>query len=256
MSPDTASTSSGPPLAGKTVLITGAARRIGATIARTLHEAGANIVLHYRSSADEANELAASLDKARRGSVVTAQCDLLATAKLPALIRAATQAFGQLDMLINNASTFYPTAVGEITEQAWDDLMGSNLKAPLFLTQAAAPALRLAHGQVLNIVDIHGMRPLRRYPVYSAAKAGLIMLTKALAKELAPLIRVNAVAPGPVMWPSDVDNELKHNIINKTLLKRPGSPEDVARAVLFFATQAPYVTGQILAIDGGRSVDY
>jgi pteridine reductase len=242
------------PLAGKTVLITGAARRIGATIARTLHESGANIVLHYRSSADDAMALATSLEKARRGSVVTVQCDLLATAKLPALIKSATQAFGQLDVLINNASTFYPTAMGDITEQAWDDLMGSNLKAPLFLTQAAAPALRLSQGQVLNIVDIHGMRPLRRYPVYSAAKAGLIMLTKALAKELAPSIRVNAVAPGPVMWPTDVDDELKHDIINKTLLKKPGSPEDIARAVLFFVAQAPYVTGQILAIDGGRSV--
>jgi len=242
------------PLSGKTVLITGAARRIGATIARTLHDAGANLVLHYRSSADEAMALAAALDKNRRGSVATVQGDLLATARLPGLVRSALQAFGQLDVLINNASTFYPTPVGEITEQMWDDLLGSNLKAPLFLSQAAAPALRLSQGQILNIVDIHGMRPLRRYPVYCAAKAGLIMLTQALAKELAPLVRVNAVAPGPVMWPSDVDDELKQHIVDKTLLKRPGSPEDIARAVLFFVSQAPYVTGQILAIDGGRSV--
>lgn len=243
-----------PPLAGKTVLITGAARRIGATIARTLHDAGANIVLHYRTSANDATALAASLDQVRRGSVVTVQCDLLATTRLPSLVKSATQAFGQLDVLINNASTFYPTTMGDITEQAWDDLLGSNLKAPLFLTQAAAPSLRLTRGQVLNIVDIHGLRPLRRYPVYCAAKAGLVMLTKALAKELAPLIRVNAVAPGPVMWPSDVDDELKRHIVDKTLLKRPGSPEDIARAALFFISQAPYVTGQILAIDGGRSV--
>jgi len=245
-----------PPLAGKTVLITGAARRIGATIAQTLHDAGANLVLHYRSSVSEATELAASLDQRRRGSVATVQADLLNTAKLPALVKSATQAFGQLDMLINNASTFYPTAMGEITEHAWDDLLGSNLKAPLFLSQAAAPALRLAHGQILNIVDIHGMRPLRRYPVYSVAKAGLIMLTKALARELAPLIRVNAVAPGPVMWPDDANDELKHKIIDRTLLKRPGSSEDIARAVLYFASQAPYVTGQILAVDGGRSVGW
>ena len=164
-------------LTGKTVLITGAARRIGAAIARKLHEAGANLVLHYRSSSDEASALAASLDEARRGSVATVQGDLLQTARLPQLVRSASQAFGQLDVLINNASTFYPTPVGEITEQAWDDLLGTNLKAPLFLSQAAAPALRLTHGLVLNIVDIHGMRPLRRYPVYSVAKAGLIMLT-------------------------------------------------------------------------------
>jgi pteridine reductase len=243
-------------LNGKTVLITGAARRIGATIARTLHEAGANLVLHYNRSATEAHELAASLDQARRGSVVTVQADLLATAKLPQLVKSASEAFGQLDILINNASTFYPTMMGDITEHAFDDLLGTNLKAPLFLSQAAAPALRLTHGLVLNIVDIHGMRPLRRYPVYSVAKAGLIMLTKALARELAPLVRVNAVAPGPVMWPDDVDSEMQRHIIDRTLLKQPGSPEDIARAVLFFASQAPYVTGQILAVDGGRSVGW
>jgi pteridine reductase len=243
-------------LNGKTVLITGAARRIGATIARTLHEAGANLVLHYNRSATAASELAASLDQARRGSVLTVQADLLATAQLPQLVKSASDAFGQLDILINNASTFYPTTMGDITEQAYDDLLGTNLKAPLFLSQAAAPALRLTHGLVLNIVDIHGMRPLRRYPVYSVAKAGLIMLTKALAREFAPLVRVNAVAPGPVMWPDDVDTEMKRHIIDRTLLKQPGSPEDIARAVLFFASQAPYVTGQILAVDGGRSVGW
>jgi pteridine reductase len=241
-------------LAGKTVLITGAARRIGAAIARTLHEAGANLVLHYRRSSDDAAALAASLNQSRRGSVATVQGDLLQTALLPQLVQSASQAFGRLDVLINNASTFYPTTVGEITEQAWDDLLGTNLKAPLFLSQAAAPALRLTQGLVLNIVDIHGMRPLKRYPVYSAAKAGLIMLTKALARELAPSVRVNAVAPGPVMWPDDVDDELKAKIIERTLLKQPGSPDDIARAALFFAADAPYVTGQILAVDGGRSV--
>lgn len=243
-------------LSGKTVLITGGARRIGAVLARALHEAGANIVLHYNRSAAEANELAASLDKVRRGSVVTVHADLLDTARLPQLVKSANQAFGQLDVLINNASTFYPTNFGEITEPAYEDLLGTNLKAPLFLAQAAAPALRLSQGLVLNIVDIHGMRPLRRYSVYSVAKAGLIMLTKALARELAPLVRVNAVAPGPVMWPTDLDSELQHHIIDRTLLKRPGSPEDIARAVLFFASEAPYVTGQILAVDGGRSVGW
>jgi pteridine reductase len=243
-------------LSGKTVLITGAARRVGAELARTLHAAGANIVIHYRSSAEEATAVATALEKTRAGSVATIQGDLLATARLPQLIKSATQAFGQLDILINNASTFYPTPMGEITEHAWEDLLGTNVKAPLFLAQAAAPALRLTHGLVLNIVDILGMRPLRRYPAYSIAKAGLIMLTKALARELAPLVRVNAVAPGPVMWPDDVDEEMKHMIVDRTLLKRPGSPDDIARAVLFFAADAPYVTGQILAVDGGRSVGW
>jgi pteridine reductase len=243
-------------LAGKTVLITGAARRVGATLASKLHAAGANLVLHYRTSAVEARELAAILNRERTDSAALVQADLLQTAQLHTLVEAATRTFGKLDILINNASTFYPTPVGEITEQAWDDLIGSNLKAPLFLSQAAAPALRATRGLILNIADIHGMRPLRNYSAYSAAKAGLIMLTKALARDLAPEVRVNAVAPGPVMWPSDVDEELKHKIVDKTLLKRPGSPDDIARAVMFFAAEAPYVTGQILPVDGGRSVGW
>lgn len=243
-------------LTGKTVLITGAARRIGAQIARALHEAGANLMLHYRSSADEANRLSAEFNDARPRSAAVIQADLLQTARLPALVEATQKTFGGIDLLINNASSFYPTPVGEITEEAWDDLVGSNLKAPLFLSQAAVPALRQSRGLIINIADIHGIRPLRRYPVYSAAKAGLIMLTKSLARELGPEIRVNAVAPGPVMWPEDADNELQEKIIDKTLLKRPGSPQDVARAVLFFATEAPYITGQILAVDGGRSVGW
>ncbi|HEY8509377.1 MAG TPA: pteridine reductase [Steroidobacteraceae bacterium] len=244
-------------LAGKSVLITGAARRVGATIVRELHAAGANVLLHYRSSADDAKALARELNAIRSGSVVTFQADLLEIDRLGALVDAATRAFGQLDLLINNASTFYPTPIGEITPGHWEDLVGTNLKVPLFLSQAAAPALRLSRGLILNIVDIHGMRPLRRYAVYSVAKAGLIMLTKALARELAPHVRVNGIAPGPVLWPEDgADRELQHKIIDRTLLKRAGSPEDVARAVLFFAVEAPYVTGQILAVDGGRSVGW
>jgi pteridine reductase len=244
-------------LAGKSVLITGAARRVGATVVRQLHAAGANVLVHYRSSADEAGALARELNAIRRGSVETFQADLLQTDRLGALVEAATRAFGQLDVLINNASTFYPTPVGEITHAHWEDLVGTNLKVPLFLSQAAAPALRLSRGLILNIVDIHGMRPLRRYPVYSVAKAGLIMLTKSLARELAPHVRVNGIAPGPVLWPEDgADKELQHKIIDRTLLKRGGAPEDVARAVLFFAAEAPYITGQILAVDGGRSVGW
>jgi pteridine reductase len=244
-------------LAGRTVLITGAARRVGATLARKLHGAGANVVIHFRKSTDEAAQLARELEAERPGSTAFVQADLLELGALPGVVDGAIRAFGQLDILVNNASTFYPTTIGEISERHWDDLVGTNLRAPLFLAQAAAPSLRITHGLILNIADIHGMRPLKRYPVYSVAKAGLIMLTKALAREMAPHIRVNAIAPGPVMWPEDgTDKELQQKIVEKTLLKRAGSPEDVARAALFFATEAPYLTGQILAVDGGRSVGW
>ena len=245
-----------PILSGQAVLVTGAARRVGAAIARALHASGASVVLHYRSSLDEATRLAAELNAVRAQSAVTVRADLNQIACLPELARTAATAFGRLDILVNNASSFYPTPLGAIDEHAFDDLIGSNLKGPLFLAQAAAPFLRQAQGLLLNIVDIHGLRPLRGYPVYSIAKAGLIMLTKSLARELAPEVRVNAVAPGPVMWPEDADRELQEKIISRTLLKRPGSPADVAKAVVFFATAAPYVTGQILATDGGRSVGW
>jgi pteridine reductase len=245
---------SDPGLKGRTALVTGGARRVGACIVRGLHAAGANVVLHYRSSADDAAELARELNGVRPGSTILAECDLLETAQLPALVKVAADAFGGLDVLVNNASTFYPTPVGDITAIDWDDLIGSNLKAPLFLAQAAAPLLKDARGLIVNLADIHGIKPLRRYPVYSVAKAGLIMLTKSLARELGPHVRVNAIAPGPIMWPEDgLDKELQEKIIDRTALKRLGSPEDVARACLFFATEAPYVTGQILAVDGGRS---
>lgn len=238
-------------------MITGGARRVGAVLARKLHAAGANIVLHYRRSASEARALAKELNSARPGSATLLQADLLHTASLRPLIAAGVRAFGRLDVLINNASSFYPTPIGEITERHWLDLLGTNLKAPLFLSQAAAPALRRTRGLILNLADIHGMRPLRRYTTYCVAKAGLIMLTKSLARELGPQIRVNAIAPGPVMWPADgADAALKRKIIDRTLLKRIGSPDDIARAALFFCTEAPFVTGQILAVDGGRSVGW
>lgn len=244
-------------LSGKTVLVTGAARRVGASLSKAFHAKGANVVLHYRNSAEEAAQLAGELESARPGSVATVQSDLLDIARFGALIASATGAFGQLDILVNNASSFYPTPVGEITESQWNDLIGSNLKAPLFLAQAAASALHLSRGLIINIADIHGMRPLRRFPVYSVAKAGLIMLTKSLARELAPHVRVNAIAPGPVMWPeAGADRDLQSKVIEHTLLRRAGTPEDVARAALFFATEAPYVTGQVLAVDGGRSVGW
>jgi pteridine reductase len=244
-------------LTGKTALVTGAARRVGAVIARVLHGAGANVVIHYRSSAEDAARLAGELDAARAGSVSLVEGDLLDEPELTALVRAAAEAFGGLDILVNNASSFYPTPVGDITGLDWDDLIGTNLKAPLFLAQAAYPQLRERRGLIINLADIHGMRPLRRYPVYSIAKAGLIMLTRALARELGPQVRVNAVAPGPVMWPEEgLDPALQANITQLTALKRTGSAADVARACLFFASEAPYVTGQVLAVDGGRSIGW
>jgi pteridine reductase len=244
-------------LRGKTALVTGAARRVGGAIARALHAAGANVVLHYRSSADDAAALERELNVARAGSAKSAEADLLEVAQLPALVAVATHGFGGLDILVNNASSFYPTPVGDITAIDWDDLIGTNLKAPLFLAQAAAPALHQAKGLIINLADIHGIRPLRRYPVYSIAKAGLIMLTRSLARELGPHVRVNAVAPGPVLWPEDgLDQALQADITSRTALKRMGAPEDVARACVFFATEAPYVTGQVLAVDGGRSIGW
>jgi pteridine reductase len=244
------------PLAGKVALVTGGARRVGAQIVRTLHGAGAAVLVHRHRSRTDADALIAELDARRPGSAHAFALDLLDTARLPTLIEAAEQRFGRLDILVNNASTFYPTPLGAITEAHWDDLVGSNLKAPLFLSQAAAPLLRRTQGLILNIVDIHGMRPLRQHPVYGVAKAGLIMLTRSLARELGPEVRVNAIAPGPVMWPEDGSAEpaRREKIVSRTLLKRSGSADDIARAALFFAADAPFVTGQVLPVDGGRSV--
>ena len=243
------------PLTDKVVLITGAARRIGAVLTRAFHERGARVAIHYRGSADAARQLATELNEVRPDSALTCAadlCDLAAVAALPATVIGA---FGRLDILVNNASTFYPTPVGEITAAQFDDLVGTNLRAPLFLAQAAAPELRLRQGLIINLADIHGLRPLKRHPVYSAAKAGLVMLTRALARELGPQVRVNAIAPGPVLWPAGgIDPELRKRIVARTALKRGGSPQDVAGAAIFFATEAPFVTGEVLAIDGGRSL--
>ena len=242
-------------LTGKTVLITGGARRVGASIARTLHGAGANLVVHYRNSGNDAEALAAELNVSRPDSAALFQADLLQVEKLPALVEFAVRRFGSLDVLVNNASTFYPTKIGEITPQAWDDLVGTNLKVPLFLAQAAAAALKRSSGLIINIVDIHAMRPLRDYTVYCSAKAGLHMVTRSLAKELGPEIRVNGISPGPVLWPEQGGDEAaRRKIIQRTILQRMGTPEDIARTALFFAASAPFITGQILAVDGGRSV--
>lgn len=238
-------------------LITGGAKRLGASIARALHNEGANIVIHYRNSQAAAAELVQELNLQRAHSAQALAADLLNIRELSPLIDQTVELFGRLDLLVNNASAFYATPMGTITEHHWDELVGSNLKAPLFLAQAAAPHLRRTQGLILNMVDIHAQRPLPEHCVYSVAKAGLVALTKSLARELGPEIRVNAIAPGPVLWPElDISSTLKAEIISKTVLKRPGSPQDVARAAVFFAKDAPYVTGQILAIDGGRSIGW
>jgi pteridine reductase len=242
-------------LRDRVLLITGGARRVGAQIARTLHGAGASVLLHYRTSATAAKVLAAELNKKRAGSVAIHGADLQREDAPAAIVAAALREFGRIDILINNASAFYPTPVGEITTAQWDDLFSSNVKAPLFLSQAAAPSLRAQRGLIINIVDIHGLRPLRGHPVYSSAKAALAMLTRALALELGPEIRVNGIAPGPILWPEGaMDDALKNEIIAKTALKRHGTPRDVARTALFLAQDAPYITGQIIAVDGGRSI--
>ena len=240
---------------GKTVLVTGAAKRVGRSIALELHAAGANIMVHYRSATAEAEALAVELNTARPGSARCLQTNLLDIEALSMLVARTVAHFGRLDALVNNASSFFATPLGEIDLAVWDDLIGSNLKAPLFLTQAAAPHLKAAHGAVVNITDIHAERPLAGYPVYCAAKAGLLGLTRALAIELAPEVRVNAVAPGPILWPDDgvFDSKMQDGIVAHTLLKRPGSPQDIARAVRFLLDDASYVTGQVINVDGGRT---
>ena len=242
-------------LHGRTALVTGGAKRLGAAIVRALHARGANVLLHHRGSADAARALATELNATRANSVALHAADLLDVAALPGIVDAAVDSFGRLDVLVNNASTFYPTPVGAITPAQWDDLTGTNLRAPLFLSQAAAPHLRATRGCIVNLIDIHALRPLRKHPVYCAAKAGLWMLTQSLARELAPEIRVNGVAPGPMLWPEGPMNaDVQAQIVERTALKRIGSPEDIAKAVLFFVADAPYVTGQVLPVDGGRTV--
>lgn len=244
-------------LDGKVVLITGAARRIGASIGRRLHAEGANVVIHYRGSADEARALCEELNTARDNSAMSLQADLGDVEALPKLIADAAAWYGRLDALVNNASSFYPTPVGTISADDWDDLLGANLKAPLFLSQAALMALREAHGAIVNIVDIHAQRPLKDHAVYGAAKAGLAMLTRSLAKDLAPEVRVNGVSPGAILWPeNDVSDASKDAILQQIPVGRIGDPSDIAGCVLYLIRDAGYVTGQIIAVDGGRSIGW
>src|SRR3989442_2531184 len=243
-------------LSGKVVLVTGGAKRVGAAIARRLHREGANLMLHYRGSEREAKALRGELNAARADSVALVQADRLDIAGLPEIVRNTVNRFERLDALVNNASTFFPTPVGEMTQATWESLIGANLRAPLFLAQAAAPHLKKAGGTIVNITDIHAERPLKNYVVYSVAKAGLVGLTRSLARELAPEVRVNAVAPGPILWPDDdaFDELSRQRIISHTPLKREGTPEDIAKAVYFLLAEATYVTGETINVDGGRHI--
>jgi pteridine reductase len=243
---------------GKVVLVTGGAKRVGAAICRRLHAAGANIVIHYRSSLYEGLALRAELNELRENSAFCVQADLLDVVALKQLIEVAINCFGQLDALVNNASSFYATPLDQVNELHWNDLMGTNLRAPLFLAQAAAEELRRRHGTIVNIADIHSDRPMQKHVLYSAAKAGLVALTKGLAQELAPQVRVNAVSPGVIIWPEDEewqDEEVRRKIVEHTLLKREGNPDDIARTVQFLIADAPYITGQVISVDGGRSIN-
>jgi len=243
---------------GKAILVTGGAKRVGAAICRRLHASGARLAIHYRSSAEEALALRDELNALRPDSAEIFQADLLDINVLPQLVNDVIGKLGHLDALVNNASSFYATPLTGIDEAQWHDLIGTNLKAPLFLAQAAAPELRRRHGCIVNIVDIHAERPMHGHLLYSAAKAGLVALTKGLAQEMAPQVRVNAVAPGVIIWPENEawqDQEQRRKIVAHTLLKREGEPDDIARTVQFLIADAPYITGQVISVDGGRSIN-
>lgn len=238
-------------------LVTGSAQRIGAETVKRLHNESYSIILHYRNSSAAAEKLMAELNVIRSDSAKMFQADLNDFNDIQQLSKSALDAFGRVDLLVNNASSFYPTEVGTVDEAIWHDLMSSNLKAPFFLSQALAPALKASNGAIINLIDIHADRPLKVHPVYCMAKAGLAMMTKSLAKELGPNVRVNGVAPGAILWPeqsgemSDAD---KVAILERVPLGRAGEPADIANTIVFLATKAPYISGQIIAVDGGRSM--
>jgi len=243
-------------LAGKTALITGAAKRLGAQTARTLHENGANIIIHYGNSGHDARQLVTELNTERNKSATVLQADLLDINAVRHLATEAFNRFNSLDILVNNASTFYPTPLGQMNEDNWDDLMGTNIKAPLFLSQACYPALKQSKGCIINMVDIHARAPLKHHTTYSCAKAAKVMLTKSLALEMGPDVRVNGVAPGAILWPEStdaMDQQQQQAIIEQIPLKRTGEAQDIADTVLFLATHH-YINGQIIAVDGGRQL--
>lgn len=248
-------TSTSASLSGKVALITGAAQRIGARIARLLHAEGADLALHYHRSREAAEALQQELQAQRQGSVQLVQANLCDIPRLPALLDEVEAYHGRLDLLVNNASSFYPTPLDEATEAQWDELLGANLKGPFFLTRAAARLLRASHGAVINLVDIHAQRPLKAHPIYSIAKAGNAMMVKTLARELGPEVRVNGISPGAILWPEQgLSDSAKDEILGRTALARLGSPDDIARTLLFLARDADYITGQIIAVDGGRTL--
>lgn len=241
----------------KNVLITGAAKRIGAACARRLHQEGCHVIVHYKSSEREALDLCNDLNRQRRDSASLLQADLLNMGQLNEVAEAAQTIRGGIDVLINNASAFYPTPFGEVAEAQWDELLGSNLKAPFFLAQALRETLKVRRGCIVNIVDIHAERGLPGFPVYSIAKAGLAAMTRVLAKEMGPEVRVNGVAPGAIIWPEhDLSAQAKQEILDRVALKRSGEPDDIAKAALFLIREAAYMTGQILTVDGGRTLFY
>jgi len=243
---------SAPPVA----LITGAARRLGAAIARRLHADGYDLALHYRASAVEMQVLAAELEVRRAGSVLTLQADLADFDCLPELIAHSIERFGRLDALINNASTFQPTALGNATPAQWDALFASNARAPLFLAQAAAPHLKASKGAIVNLADIYAERPLRGHAIYCMAKAALVMATKSLALELAPDVRVNAIAPGAILWAEHDRSDATHKaMLARTPLARTGTTDEIAEAVRWLLREATYTTGQVLRLDGGRLLE-
>ena len=243
-------------LQGKVALVTGAAKRIGAEIARALHAEGATVVIHYAQSSTAATSLVAELNTLRANSCYSYSVLLGNIDGLSEMIKQITMLTGRLDILVNNASSFYPTVLGEINESDWDKLFDSNLKGPLFLSQAAAPQLKDAAGCIVNMVDIHAERPLANHPVYCSAKAGLVMLTKSLALELGPDVRVNGVAPCIIIWPEGGQDEaLQGDLLSRTALKRKGSVKDITDTVLFLVRDASYITGQIINVDGGRTVN-
>ncbi len=246
-------------LNGKVALVTGSARRIGAVTVQTLHEAGATVVVHYRHSKTAAEKLAKKLNAIRSDSCLLQQADLDDVKGLPKMIDSIIKQTGRLDILVNNASQFFPTPIGEVTEEDWDKLLGSNLKAPLFLSQASAPHLIKSKGCIVNMIDVHGFRPLKNHSVYSSAKAGLLMLTQSLARELSPSVRVNGVAPGAILWPENETTEMQAEhqaLLDKTCLKREGSPVDIAKAILFLVKDADYITGHVIPVDGGRLLNH
>ena len=239
----------------KWVLITGGAKRIGARIARTLHAQDMNLVIHFNTSSDDANELCSELNSIRNDSAIAIGANLTNQDEVESLINKVIERTGQLDVLINNASTFYPTPIEDITLDDWDNLVGTNLKAPLFLCKYAAPHIKKSKGSIINMVDIHASKPLKNHPIYGSAKSGLVMLTRSLAKDLAPAVRVNGIAPGMILWPeNEPPKEIKQKVVNQIPLKRTGEPNDIAKTVLFLIADADYITGQIIAVDGGRGI--